>query len=169
MWRLCVQGTHFPGLIPLILTYLDIIKADDHTKAHISHYLNFVEARASGDVLTPATWTRKFVQSHPAYKKDSVVSDEIAHDLLVEIAAIAEGRKAAPELLGNFLNDRLPLPAAPLPLDSGHAEAAGVVSAAVLMETPPRRRLRGASFAEEAGASECLVIKYVAFGGVCAG
>lgn len=35
-----------------------------------------------GSLKTPATWMREFVQSHPAYKHDSVVNQEINYDLL---------------------------------------------------------------------------------------
>lgn len=46
--------------------------------------------RASGDLQTTATWIREFVRNHPAYAHDSVVSDEIAHDLVMEMKAIGE-------------------------------------------------------------------------------
>lgn len=35
----------------------------------------------AGQLVTPANWIRDFITSHPAYKKDSVVSDEINYDL----------------------------------------------------------------------------------------
>lgn len=50
--------------------------------------------------MTGATWQRQFVRSHPAYKQDSVVSPQIATDLLIELDRIATGQKAAPELVG---------------------------------------------------------------------
>lgn len=46
--------------------------------------------RASGDLQTTATWVREFVRNHPAYAHDSVVSDEVAHDLVMEMKAIGE-------------------------------------------------------------------------------
>ena len=39
----------------------------------------------AGSLQTPATWIRNFVRSHPAYKFDSVVSQEINYDLMVAI------------------------------------------------------------------------------------
>lgn len=39
----------------------------------------------TGTLLTPATWIRKFVQSHPEYRKDSVVSQVINYDLLLAV------------------------------------------------------------------------------------
>lgn len=35
-----------------------------------------------GTLQTPATWMRNFVRSHPAYKFDSAVNQEINYDLL---------------------------------------------------------------------------------------
>lgn len=46
--------------------------------------------RASGDLQTTATWIREFVRNHPAYAHDSVVSNEVAHDLVMEMKAIGE-------------------------------------------------------------------------------
>lgn len=73
------KGDYFPGLIPLVLAYLDHINCDSVTFARIVQYLDFIEARATGELVTPATWMRNFVRSHPAYKSDSIVTDEIAY------------------------------------------------------------------------------------------
>ena len=52
-----------------------------------------------GSLLTAATWTRNFVRNHPAYKGDSVVSQEINYDLLVAVDEIERGVRKAPDLL----------------------------------------------------------------------
>lgn len=62
--------------------------------------------RAKGELITPATWIRQFVQSHPDYKHDSVIPPSTAHDLLQTCQAIGEGRLACPELLGEILIER---------------------------------------------------------------
>lgn len=72
------KGDYFPGLIPLVNAYLDYINCDTITRERLNTYLDFIERRAIGELVTPATWMRNFVRSHPAYKGDSVVSDEIA-------------------------------------------------------------------------------------------
>jgi len=72
------KGDYFPGLIPLVNAYLDYINCDTITRERLTTYLDFIERRAVGELITPATWMRNFVRSHPAYKGDSVVSDEIA-------------------------------------------------------------------------------------------
>ncbi|CAM9655822.1 unnamed protein product, partial [Ectocarpus sp. 12 AP-2014] len=45
-------------------------------------YLDHLRKRAAGEIMTTAAWLRKFVTSHPGYGKDSVVTDEIAYDLV---------------------------------------------------------------------------------------
>ena len=93
----------FKGLVPLILTYLDLIKTDTTTLATINKYLDFVVARASGELLTPAQWMRRFVLSHPDYRHDSLVSERIAADLLAKCHRIGLGVEAAPALLGDVV------------------------------------------------------------------
>lgn len=41
-----------------------------------------LQKRASGEVWTLAHWMRHFVQTHPEYKRDSVVSECINYDML---------------------------------------------------------------------------------------
>jgi len=99
---MCGKGSYFPGLIPLILAYLDHINCDKVTKERLLMYLNFVERRAIGELVTPATWMRNYVRSHPSYQGDSVVTDEIAYDLMVACRDIGEGKLHIPELLGDM-------------------------------------------------------------------
>lgn len=56
--------------------------------------------------MTPATWMRRFVQSHPAYKNDSVVSQEIAHDLMIACHRIGTGEQPCPDILGSMKLER---------------------------------------------------------------
>lgn len=72
------KGDYFPGLIPLIFAYLDHINCDSITRQRIEMYLDLIKRRATGELVTPATWMRNFVRNHPEYKEDSVVSDAIA-------------------------------------------------------------------------------------------
>ena len=95
------KGEYFPGLIPLVFAYLDHIQCDQVTMKRLTTYLDFIEKRSKGELLTPATWMRSFVQSHPAYQKDSFVTDEIAYDLLQTCRDIGTGEKHVPELLGD--------------------------------------------------------------------
>jgi hypothetical protein len=53
----------------------------------------------TGSLITTATWMRNFVRSHPSYKFDSVVSEEINYDMIKAIDEIEAGTQKAPELL----------------------------------------------------------------------
>ncbi|XP_050309513.1 glutamate--cysteine ligase catalytic subunit [Anthonomus grandis grandis] len=90
----------FPGLIPLVNSYLNGMDVDADTHCTIQQYLKFIQKRASGEILTAASFIRKFVTEHPDYKHDSVVSDIINYDLLKRLKDIEEGTKPCPELLG---------------------------------------------------------------------
>ena len=100
-----LENGRFPGLVPLIYAYLDIIECDVGIRMEIETYCDFLSMRASGKLLTTATWMRKFVLNHPAYKYDSVVTDEISYDLLVACDEIVKGKLKVPELFGQFSDE----------------------------------------------------------------
>mmetsp|Transcript_14502 Transcript_14502/g.38788 ORF Transcript_14502/g.38788 Transcript_14502/m.38788 type:complete len:728 (+) Transcript_14502:137-2320(+) len=92
----------FPGLIPLIKAYLLGIKVPEETKNKLFMYLDFISARASGKLLTLASWIRKFVEEHPEYAKDSRVSDRINYDLITALHEIEKGVRYCPEMFGQY-------------------------------------------------------------------
>jgi hypothetical protein len=47
--------------------------------------LSFVMARADGDVPTGAHFIREYVTNHPFYKKDSIVSSNLASNLTLQV------------------------------------------------------------------------------------
>ncbi|BFZ62030.1 glutamate--cysteine ligase [Saitoella coloradoensis] len=81
----------YPGLLPLVETYLNSINCDVETRCELNKYLALIRKRASGELQTAATWIREFVRNHPAYKKDSVVSREINYDLIKAVEKITNG------------------------------------------------------------------------------
>ncbi|PPQ68044.1 hypothetical protein CVT25_014505 [Psilocybe cyanescens] len=85
------KGVDFPGLLPLINAYLDTLDIEPRDMAKIQRYLDLVRRRSDGRLVTPATWIRNFVTSHPDYKKDSVVSQIINYDLLMAVDEIERG------------------------------------------------------------------------------
>eukprot|EP00111_Clytia_hemisphaerica_P019576 TCONS_00057767-protein len=91
-------GTTFPGLLNVIQFYLSHLDIDADTRCTISQYLKLISARASGEVLTTASWMRKFIRSHPKYKFDSVVSEEINYDLMKMCTEITSGNVQCPDL-----------------------------------------------------------------------
>jgi len=99
----------FPGLMGVVNAYLNSLNVDVATKCDLRRYLDLIKWRARGEsfhfftipfcffsfsqhllsreaddigkLITPASWIRNFIVTHPAYKNDSVVSDEINYDL----------------------------------------------------------------------------------------
>lgn len=61
------KGT-FPGLVPLIHSYLSSMDVDTDTHCTIQQYLKLIQRRASGKLLTTASWIRQEVLEHPEYK-----------------------------------------------------------------------------------------------------
>ncbi|KAL0281438.1 UNVERIFIED_CONTAM: hypothetical protein PYX00_002425 [Menopon gallinae] len=90
----------FPGLIPLINSYLSGMDVDADTHCTIQQYLKLIQRRASGELKTAASYLREFVAMHPDYKKDSYISEKINYDLMKRIMDIQTGNVMCPELLG---------------------------------------------------------------------
>lgn len=65
--------------------------------------------RARGKIPTGAHFIRNFVLNHPAYKQDSIVSNEIVYDLFNVIDSLEDPeslhrQKVREQLLGHFAN-----------------------------------------------------------------
>lgn len=92
----CPDGL-FPGLVPLVESYLDSVNVDVETRCFLASYLDLIRKRADGTLWTGARWIREFVAKHPSYKHDSVVSEEITYDLVkaVEELTAKEGRNGS--------------------------------------------------------------------------
>lgn len=89
----------FPGLLGVVRQYLDGLEISSEVRTNLDKSLDLVAKRADGSLVTTATWMRNFVQSHPAYKHDSVVSQEINYDLVRAVDRIEKGELDVPELL----------------------------------------------------------------------
>ena len=88
------SGEAFPGLIPLVESYLDSVNVDVETRCELAKYLSLISKRASGELWTAAKWLRGFVRGHEDYQGDSVVNEQITFDLVkaAERVAQEEGR-----------------------------------------------------------------------------
>lgn len=84
------EGNDFPGLIPLVESYLDSVNVDVVTRCELATYLDLIRKRASGELWTAARWIRYFVKTHAAYQGDSVVSEEIVKDLVGAVVTVGE-------------------------------------------------------------------------------
>lgn len=90
-------GCGFPGLIPLVESYLDSVNIDVDTRCRLARYLDLIRRRADGTLWTGAKWIREFVRHHPAYKGDSAVDDTVVFDLFqaVKDVGVSEGKKSS--------------------------------------------------------------------------
>ncbi|KIK91183.1 hypothetical protein PAXRUDRAFT_831052 [Paxillus rubicundulus Ve08.2h10] len=93
------KDSGFPGLLGLVEAYIETLDVKPSEKQQIEKYLDLVRRRANGSLQTPATWIRRFVRSHPSYKFDSVVSQEMNYDLMVAVDELERGVLHVPELL----------------------------------------------------------------------
>ena len=148
---------YFPGLVPLIHAYLDIIDCDAETRLMVEDYLEFICKRASGDLVTTAEWMRNFVSAHPDYKFDSVVSEKIAFDLLEKCVGITKGTERPPEMFGTHA---CVVEADRSALEGGKDSAGGSGQSNLASLLPPRRMLRGSSFRDEVKTiSQCSLVR----------
>ena len=92
----------FPGLIPLVRTYLDMIQCDAATLQTVNSYLQLLELRATGQLLTAASWLRKYVSIHPAYQHDSQLTQAVVVDMMRAVVQIQSGECEVVQLLGKM-------------------------------------------------------------------
>ncbi|ORY89610.1 glutamate-cysteine ligase-domain-containing protein [Leucosporidium creatinivorum] len=93
------DGKDFPGLLGVVRKYLDSLDVEKSTREQLEKSLELVRRRADGSLVTTATWMRNFVHSHPAYKHDSVITEEINYDLIRAVDEIERGIRKEPTLL----------------------------------------------------------------------
>ncbi|KAL8306129.1 hypothetical protein RB601_009071 [Gaeumannomyces tritici] len=94
------ESPPFPGLIPIVESYLDSVNVDVDTRCRLATYLDLIRRRASGELSTAARWIRDFVAAHPSYARDSVVPPDIAHDLVAAVVEVGERECAGRGLAG---------------------------------------------------------------------
>jgi glutamate--cysteine ligase catalytic subunit len=92
------------GLIPIVKKYLDTYcsEMDASVRAKVDTYLKLIENKANGKCKTTAAWMRDFVMNHKLYARDSIVSEEIAYDLMWEWCQLSNGLIECPELNGGI-------------------------------------------------------------------
>ncbi|CAN3364929.1 glutamate--cysteine ligase [Diutina catenulata] len=111
-----INGTDkFPGLIKLAIRALATEVVPDsggHCNSRemeqeilrIKHYFMLISYRASGKIPTTAHWLREYVVRHPAYKRDSKVSQEINYDLVKLSQRVTE---YDPTVIDSLLGDEI--------------------------------------------------------------
>lgn len=89
----------FPGLIPLVESYLNSVNVDVETRCALAKYLELIRRRADGTLWTNAKWIREYVDKHPQYTHDSVVSEKICFDMIKAVQEVTE-KEGADESIG---------------------------------------------------------------------
>ena len=92
---------NFPGLIPLIWAYLDIVECDESTQTVVEEYIDYLTDVVRGKLPTTARWMRDFIRAHPDYEHDSVISESIQKDLIKHCSDISNGVVQDATLLGS--------------------------------------------------------------------
>ena len=95
----------FPGLVPVVESYLDGMNVDVQTRCELARYLDIIRKRADGTLWTASKWIREFVREHEDYKQDSVVSPKINHDLIGAVIDIDNGGRHKVKNIDKFLGD----------------------------------------------------------------
>lgn len=92
------EGGGFPGLIPLVESYLNSLNVDVETRCALAKYLELIRRRADGRAWTNARWMREFVAGHAGYGGDSVVSEQMSYDLVQAVEEVSEGGSIGREM-----------------------------------------------------------------------
>ncbi|KAI9004403.1 glutamate-cysteine ligase-domain-containing protein [Hyaloraphidium curvatum] len=122
----------FPGLVPLVRGYVNgRADIDADTRKALFRYVDYISAKASGKLVTTATWIRQFVAAHPDYKRDSLVSQKVNYDLMCFVKRVGEEDEDALRDLagcvGHFWKDS-PWRGRPSPWANGHVRPNGDLS-----------------------------------------
>lgn len=97
----------FVGLVPLMKRYLDqLMDLDAKDRVKLDQYVELMSRRASGELMTAATYLRKRVKEHPEYKHDSVITEEIAYDLVKMADRISSKQEIPVEMYGDLLKQK---------------------------------------------------------------
>ena len=82
---------NYKGIIPLMEEFMEFKGYAEDDVNKLREHLKIIRGRASRQYKTPARFTRDFVLAHNDYKHDSVVSEQIARDLLLTLIDIDQG------------------------------------------------------------------------------
>ena len=91
---------NYPGIINVIRE--DILKnvTDKNKQNELIKFVDFFERKTKGELWTDAKYIRKFVNDHPKYNKDSIITEEINFDLITHLLDIQNGVIKPKELFG---------------------------------------------------------------------
>lgn len=97
-------SSNFLGMKKLFAKFIELNsdRLKEENVNEIWSVFDFFVARAKGEILALPAFGRAFVQAHPEYKGDSILSDKIVTDLIEKIIEIQESNNE-PSMFGNHL------------------------------------------------------------------
>lgn len=91
---------NFKGIYPLIEEFMADKNYGKEQVSQVRLFLNFLLERSKGEVRTGARFIRDFVLNHPDYKHDSIISNQVAYDLMSTIINMNHSPDERAKLLG---------------------------------------------------------------------
>ena len=92
---------YYPGLLNFIRDEIkNCNKTDISKKENLYKFIDYLEKKTKGEIWTDAKYIRNFVDNHPKYNKDSIITEEINYDLIMHLLDIQNGLIKPKELLG---------------------------------------------------------------------
>ena len=92
---------NYPGLLNFIKDEIkNCNKTDISKKENLYKFVDYLEKKTKGEIWTDAKYIRNFVDNHPKYNKDSIITEEINYDLIMHLLDIQNGLIKPKELLG---------------------------------------------------------------------
>jgi len=85
------EAHSFPGILYFVKKFVAESIPAEHLPT-LKNYISLVEKRATGVSKTNARWIRDFIDAHPAYKHDSIVTQSILYDLVQAVVKMNEKR-----------------------------------------------------------------------------
>jgi glutamate--cysteine ligase catalytic subunit len=93
----------YKGIFPLLRELIDESEGTIEDKENVNDYLDFLSQRARGTYKTGAKYIRDYVRSHPSYKFDSVITEQLNYDLLKHLEDI-NNQSAREVYINNIIN-----------------------------------------------------------------
>ena len=92
---------NYPGLISIIKKEInENPNYNENMRQNLLKFANYMEKRAKGEIWTDAKYIRRFINDHPKYNKDSIITEEINYDLINHLLDIQNGIIKPKELFG---------------------------------------------------------------------
>ena len=91
---------NYPGILNVIRDEIINNNNSSEKQNESLKFIEFLEKRTKGELWTDAKYIRNFVNNHPKYNKDSIITEDINFDLISHLLEIQNGLIKPKELFG---------------------------------------------------------------------